>query len=151
MSLACRRVRLTALCVASLLLPSLGNTAAQQGGKKTVDQAAPKIVKTILKVDYRVQEISPPNLVVTAVGQVNTGGFTKPMLLRVQYATPPADGIQDYVLFAVPPSGPATQVISEVKASDTWNRYMKEAPWLKGIRVHGVDDDVVVTLLPKQP
>lgn len=144
-----RRFLLAALCGAAVALPQLGSAAAQKGGKKTVSQTAPKIVKTILKVDYLIQESSPPNLVVTAVGQVNTGGFTRPTLVRVLYATPPADGIQDYVLFAVPPSGPATQVISQVKASDTWNRYTESAPWLKGVRVHGVDDDVVVQMLSK--
>ena len=111
------------------------------------EKQGPRLVARILKVDFDVQDIKPPNLVVTAVGQVNTGGYTKPRLLRAVYATPPEDGIQDYFLLVVPPSGFVTQVISEVKASDTWKGYAKEAPWLKGIRVHGIGDGVVVKMI----
>ena len=119
--------------------------AQENGGKKS----EPRIIKKILKVAFAIEEIAPPNLVVTVSGQVPTGGYEKAKLVRVVYATPPDDGIQDYVLFAVPPSGFATQVISEVKAADRWKGYEKEAPWLKGIRVHGVDDGVVVKMLRK--
>ncbi len=72
----------------------------------------------------------------------------KVRLVRANYATPPEDGIQDYLLLAVPPSDAAAQVISEVQASDKWNDYAHAAPWLKGIRVHGIDDSVVLRELP---
>lgn len=119
----------------------------KDGGKKS----EPRIVKKILKVEFAVETIDPPNLIVTVTGQVPTGGYDKNKvnLVRVAYVTPPADGIQDYVLFAVPPSGFATQVISEVKAGNRWKGYAKEAPWIKGIRVHGADEGVVVQMLPK--
>jgi hypothetical protein len=113
------------------------------------EQKQPQIVGKILKVEYAEQESHPPNLVVTAVGQVPTGGYSKPALLRAIYKMPPEDGIQDYFLVAVPPSGPATQVISQVKASDQWKGYTKEAPWIKGIRVHGLGDGVVVKVFSK--
>ena len=121
--------------------------------KPTADKKpGPQTVKKILDVKYAIQTINPPNLVVTAEGQVSTGGFDKDkvQLLRVIYAVPPADGIQDYFLVAVPPSGPVTQVISTVTATDTWKGYTKEAPWLKGIRVHGIEDGIVVKMIAVQ-
>src|ERR1700677_2588933 len=118
----------TALGVAFLLGP-LGSAQEKKDG--------PRIVAKILKVELAEQDIEPPNLIVTVTGQVNTGGYTKPRLVRAIYAKPPEDGIQDYFLMAVPPDGIAAQIISEVKASDTWKSFTKEAPWLKGVRIHG--------------
>jgi hypothetical protein len=125
-----------------LAIAQPSSLAQDEGAKKE-----PRIVKKILKVEFAVQEIAPPNLVVTVTGQVPTGGYQKAKLVRVRYETPPEDGIQDYILFAVPPAGFATQVISEVKGTDVWKGYTKEAPWLKGIRVHGIDDGVAVRRL----
>jgi hypothetical protein len=103
----------------------------------------PVVVKKILEVEYAELEINPPTLEVTAVGEVPTGGFTKATLSRVVYFVPPEDGIQDYFLTAIPPSGQATQAISTVKAKDSWKKYREEAPWIRGLRVHGIDDGVV--------
>ena len=126
------------------VVPSAGLAQAEKPGGKKPAQAP--VVKKILEVQYAEQEIEPPNLVVTAVGQVPTAGYRDVQLVRVRYTTPPKDGIQDYYLRAMPPSGIAAQVISKVKASDTWKAYRKEAPWIKGVRVHGVDGGVVVKM-----
>lgn len=83
-------------------------------------------------------------LTVAAVGQVPTGGYTRPTLTRVTYIRQPPDGIQDYTFQATPPDGPATQVISQVKASDTWPAM---PAWLKGVRIHGVGEGVLVKML----
>ncbi|QDT40099.1 hypothetical protein Pan241w_01520 [Gimesia alba] len=101
----------------------------------------PVTVPKIIKVTNQVQTSFPPNLVVQAVGEVPTGGYTDAKLIRAVYVQPPQDGIQDYFLKAVPPSGPAITVISQVKASDTWKNFPS---WVKGIRVHGVGDGIVL-------
>ena len=101
----------------------------------------PVTVRKILKVTHQIQTSFPPNLAVQVVGEVPTGGYTDAKLIRAVYVQPPQDGIQDYFLNAVPPSGIATTVISQVKASDTWKGFPK---WVKGIRVHGVDDGIVL-------
>lgn len=106
-----------------------------------VDDKKPKAtpVGAVVSVNFAIQESNPPTLVVTAIGQVSSGGYGNPKLIRVTYVTPPADGIQDYHMIATPPDGPAIQVISQVTAVDRWPSYTKEAPWLKGIRVHGAN------------
>jgi hypothetical protein len=103
-------------------------------------------VAKIVEVEWVEEEINPPNLVVTAKGEVPTAGYTKPVLDRVSYVNPPQDGIQDYHLKATPPSGVAATVLSQVKATDRWKGYTQEAPWIKGIRVHGVCDGIVVKM-----
>ena len=107
----------------------------------------PGVVARILKVEVLIQESAPPNLVVSAIGRVPTGGYSNATLVRAVYTKPPADGIQDYFLLATPPSGIATQVLSQVSATDTWPAYTRAAPWLKGIRVHGVGEGVVVKMV----
>ena len=104
------------------------------------------IVKEIINVDYDIEKENPPNLVVTVTGQVPTGGYSNEQLVRVVYIIPPEDGIQDYMLLAVPPSGPAPQVITKIKAENRWENYESEAPWIKGVRVHGVDDGIMVKM-----
>jgi hypothetical protein len=104
----------------------------------------PPLVKKIKKVEWSTQDRLPPNLVVDVVGEVPTGGYTNVKLIRVKHTTPPKDGIQEYRLVATPPDGPATQVITELKARDVWKAYTQEAPWLKGVRVLGVGEGVVV-------
>ncbi len=83
-------------------------------------------------------------LTVRAVGEVPTAGFTKPALTRATYIKQPDDGIQDYTFQAVPPSGIVAQVVSQVEASDVW----KSPPvWVKGVRIHGAGDGVLVKML----
>ncbi len=104
-------------------------------------------VAKVISVHCALQKRNPPNLVVTVIGQVPTTGFSEVRLRRTEHAKPPADGIQDYVLTAVPPAGIVAQVISQVEASDTWIDYSRDAPWLKGVRIHGVGDGTKVQML----
>ena len=102
---------------------------------------------TVKKVLSATLAIEKGTLSVLAVGEVPTGGWTKATLTRVTYVKQPEDGIQDYTLRATPPSGPATQVISQVKANDTW----PELPaWVKGVRIHGAGDGVLVKMIEKK-
>ena len=107
----------------------------------------PETVKKIKKVETQVLTTNPPQLFVAVSGEVPSGGFTDVTLTRVSYRKPPEDGIQDYYLKAVPPTQPAIAVISEVKARDRW---VGMPFWVKGIRVHGVDDGVKVVLFNEE-
>jgi len=101
----------------------------------------PVTVKKVLSATLTVEKGA---LRVSAVGEVPTGGYSKATLGRVTYIKQPDDGIQDYTFRATPPAGLATQVISQVTASDTW-----PAPpvWVKGVRIHGAGDGVLVKML----
>ena len=101
--------------------------------------AEPETVKKIKQVAIQVLATNPPQLFVAVSGEVPSGGFTDVTLTRVSYSKPPEDGIQDYYLKALPPTQPAIAVISEVKARDHW---LGMPSWVKGIRVHGVEEGV---------
>ena len=104
----------------------------------------PVTVKKVLSAKLVAEKGS---LTVTAVGEVPTGGYTKPTLTRVQYFKQPDDGIQDYTFEAVPPAGIATQVVSKVTATDTWPSL---PGWVKGVRIHGVGDGTLVKMLAEK-
>lgn len=118
------------------------------GGSSILAAAAdPRLVPVIKDVAVDVQGGKPPALVVKATGEVTNTGFSSAKLARVKYVTPPADGVQEYTLTAVPPDGPAGQAITDVTASDSWANYEAEAPWLKGVRVKGAGDGVKTSWL----
>ncbi len=98
-------------------------------------------VKKILDVSYIIEKSNPPNLVVTAKGQVPTTGWGPTQLLRRIYKSPPSDGIWEYDLLSTPPAGPAGDGLSEVEASDKWIKYSEGV--VKGIRVYGKEDGFV--------
>jgi hypothetical protein len=105
-------------------------------------------VANILDVKHAVQTTQPPNLVVTAIGEVPTGGWHDVHLIRREYVTEPADGIWEYDLLAKPPDGPATQVISQVKASDLWQKI--DPNKIKGVRVFGSGEGVKTVMFGKK-
>ena len=137
---------LAILCFALSAAEALRGEAS---GQRCGSDNGPRIVKKILNVDLAVEQSDPPNLVVTATGQVPTAGYGNVRLVRANYAAPPEDGIQDYFLLAAAPPTRAAEALSEVQASDKWANYAKAAPWLKGIRVHGIDDSVIVRAVPQ--
>ncbi|WP_254511699.1 hypothetical protein [Anatilimnocola floriformis] len=75
-------------------------------------------------------------------GEVPTGGYKDPQIIRVEYIKQPDDGIQDFNFVATKPDGIVTQVISKVSAKYDWKG---EIPaWIKGVRIHGSGDGVKV-------
>lgn len=110
----------------------------EQAATATQDETLQR-VPVIKKVEYAIQTSLPPNLLITAHGEVPTTGWSNVQLLRRVYVTPPSDGIWEYDLFALPPSGPAAQVITKVQASNTWKDYDQS---IKGVRIYGVGKGV---------
>lgn len=102
--------------------------------------AGAETVAHIDSVHCAILKSDPPQLVVTAYGNVPTGGWTGEQLEPRTYAAPPAGGIWDYDFTAVPPNGPATQVITPSSAAHTWLDY--PATHLRGVRIHGKDAGV---------
>jgi hypothetical protein len=123
--------------IAVLAFSSATTSVGQDKAKETV---LLKRVPIINDVKYELQTSEPPNLVVTAEGTVPTGGWTEVQLIRRVYEKEPAGGIWEYDLLAKPPEGPAIQVLSKVKASDTWEKV--DAKKLKGLRVYGLEKGI---------
>jgi hypothetical protein len=100
------------------------------------------VVPTILDISYGVEESDPPRLVIRATGQVPTLGYADVRLERIAYRALPEDGIQEFRLTAVPPTGPAGQQITQVLATYVWDNVDNDEFWLKGIRVGGIGKGV---------
>jgi hypothetical protein len=137
MTLSHRARLLTALIAAGFLASVLTSFSA------LAEEKPPEPV-TIMKVISAKLSMNKGALTVIAVGEVPSAGYTKPTLIRVTYIKQPDDGIQDYTFQAVPPSGVAAQVISQVEATAVWPSVPK---WVKGIRIHGVGDGMLVKML----
>jgi hypothetical protein len=103
--------------------------------------AAAVRIPRILKIEHALLKSNPPTLVVTVTGQVNTAGWSDPQLSRRVYVRPPADGIWEFDLFAIPPAGKPPAAVSKIQAADRWPDF--DAAIVKGVRVYGVDDGVV--------
>jgi len=91
-------------------------------------------VGTILKVAYAFEKSNPPNLAVTAVGQV-TEGWTGVCLVRRCYVIPPSDGIWEYDLLGFQPVEGQSERPVEVSATDRWEQFAE--PNVIGVRVYG--------------
>jgi hypothetical protein len=109
----------------------------------------PQLAKKINSVTYEFTKGDKPEFVVTATTTVPTGGY-KAQLERVTYVKPPEDGIQDYNLYLTKPTGIVTQALVDLKVSDRWQTDAAGMAWVKGVRVHGVGDGIVVKMLDKK-
>jgi hypothetical protein len=75
------------------------------------------------------------SLGVTAIAP--TSGWTNVNLAAVEYIHPPEDGLQDIILSATAPSGPATTVIETFELSIPLNA----AAWFLGVRIKNAAGD----------
>ena len=95
-----------------------------------------EVLKTVIDVTYDFDK-EKKTLTVNAVGQVPTGGWKDAKLVRRKIKDAPKDGIYEYDITAVRPTGIVPQVVSKVKASDTWDNPPAD---IKGVTVYGVGD-----------
>ncbi|MBI3467766.1 MAG: hypothetical protein HY000_32560 [Planctomycetes bacterium] len=112
--------------------------AAQPGNvddRSTPESERLQQVPEILSVEAQVLPRNPPTLVVTAVGQTPTTGWTNVQLVRRIYVTPPADGMWEYDLLGVRPTRVAGAALQQFKRRNNWDDYDKS---INGIRVYGV-------------
>lgn len=132
-------VNLVSASVAALILACSGKKSDGDAPKEPQVSEA-KTVPTILTVKCAILKSAPPQLTVTAEGEVPTGGWTSPRLNRRVYITAPADSIVEYDFIAIPPSGMATQVLTRISAEDTWPEY--PAQDIVGVRIYGEDGGI---------
>jgi hypothetical protein len=126
-------IKLVSACVAALVIACNGKKPDGDAPKEP-DVSEAKNVPTVLNVKCVIQS-AQRQLIVTAEGEVPTGGWTSPVLKRRVHVTPPADSIWEYDFVATPPSGMATQVMTPISAEDTWPDY--PAQQIVGVRIYG--------------
>jgi hypothetical protein len=97
------------------------------------DEKKVEVLKTIVEVTYDFDK-DKKKLTINAIGQVPTGGWKDAKLVRRATKDAPKDGIYEYDMTAVRPGGIVTQIVSKVKASDTWENPPAD---IKGVKVYG--------------
>lgn len=107
------------------------------------------LVPRIKDVTIDIVKTYPPILVVTAIGEVNSGGYTNPQLEKREYTTVPADGIWEYELTVEEPTGQgSTTALEDTKPKDhKWEGY-PEAD-VKGVKIYGSEEPKIVMLSSK--
>lgn len=91
---------------------------------------------------FHINKSNPPQLVVSASGQVNSSGWSNGRLIPWVYVDQPADGIQDFDFVATAPSGFVLWVISPIGGEGT----IEMQDWMKGIRIHSSSNKIEVML-----
>jgi len=108
-------------------------------------------VSSVRSVTYALEKKVPPNYVVTAEGQVNSGGWSEAELSPWMYITPPADGVQDFDFVAKRPTGIVTMAFKDIEGMGRLldveeQDYFGKGQPLKGFRIHAAANSVVVML-----
>ena len=102
-----------------------------------------RIFQTVA-VEVTLLKSNPPQLAITAIGQVSSGGWKNGTLEPRYYIVPPADGIQDFDFVATPPFfSEAVQVMLPITAYHV----IEQIPdWLLGVRIHAKTNNVEAKL-----
>lgn len=109
---------MTRLARAAVLavLAAFGMTALAAAQKPEKEEKAKgEVLKTIIDATAKYDKTS---LTIVATGQVPTGGWTGARLTPKD--TKPKDGVYEFEMTAVRPTGIVTQALSKVKASYSW-------------------------------
>ena len=101
-------------------------------------------VDRVLNVQLAVEKVLPPNLLIRAVGEMYSGGWSNPRLEPYVYIVPPADGIYEFDFVVDVPAGPRTEPVEEVKTEYRWDAYPEDS--VKGVRVYAKVNNVVAEL-----
>ena len=123
-------IRVAAFVVATAVALTASAEDKKPDDKK---EAKGEVLKTVIDVTHEFDK-DKKKLTVTAIGQVPTGGWKDAKLTPRAIKEAPKDGIYEYDLTAVRPTGIVTQALSKVKASHTWDNPPAD---MKGIKVYG--------------
>lgn len=110
----------------------------------TAVQAAEQVtVPTVLTVQFDRKK----GTIMEVTGEVPTGGYKEPMLIKVEYVKQPDDGIQDFNFVATKPEGIVTQAVTKISARYDWKGDLPA--WIKGVRIHGAGDGIKTVMLKR--
>lgn len=125
------------LSLAALALVAMTSLAlAQKSEPAQKDRPKGVLLKTVIDASATF-DAEKKVLTITAVGQVPTGGWSGAKLTRKDPKATPKDGIYEFELTAIRPTGIVTQALSKVKASEKWENPPAD---LKGIKVLGAGE-----------
>jgi hypothetical protein len=87
---------------------------------------------------------NPPILEVDCKGNVISGGWSNGQLIPFVYKMPPKDGIYEFDFVADEPTGPDTDVITEITSVPfMWDNFPME---LKGVKIYASSNHIIKKL-----
>ena len=99
-------------------------------------------ISSVNSVCFNIEKSNPPQLVLHAIGKLNSSGWINPSLVPRVYVIQPDDGIQDFDFYAEPPAGKVLWIITPVSAESS----ILLERWISYIRVHSATNSVTVNL-----
>ncbi len=108
-------------------------------------------VYSVKEGNFALLKKNPPDIVVTAMGQVATSGWRNGHLTPWLYVRPPQDGIQDFDFVAEKPTGIVLQALQDIAGdaiitdADIPNFWGEGLP-LHGFRIHASQNSIEVLL-----
>ncbi len=130
-----RLYRFAVACAFAFILAVGLGFASQPGVGVQKTNYGPKMADDFYDVSWSIDHANDSNLVVLVEAIDPRGEPRNPKIIPGRYEIPPEDGIQDLFVMAEPAwPGPKTWTKYTVKY--IWKDFRKDAPWVKGIRVH---------------
>ncbi|EOU3287236.1 hypothetical protein ACNVJQ_005132 [Vibrio harveyi] len=91
---------------------------------------------------FHLNKSNPPQLIISAAGQVNSSGWNNGRLVPWIYVAPPSDGIQDFDFIATSPEGVVLWMLMPISGQGT----IELPGWATGVRIHSSSNKVEVNL-----
>jgi hypothetical protein len=135
-----------ALVLAAFAAVGMSSLAAAEKPEPVKEEKkSGELLKTVIDVKY-VWDDNKKGLTITATGQVPTGGWKDAKLVRRVTKDAPKDGVYEFDLTAVRPTGIVTQALSKVTAIEKW---MDPPADLKAVKVYGAGDGAKTVKIEK--
>lgn len=99
-------------------------------------------IYTVETVNYTIYKSDPSQMSIQAIGTVTSSGWYDGILIPWVYVTEPSDEIMDFDFVANLPTGRVLWVMSPIEGMQT----IQLEPWIKGIRVHAVNNKIEVKI-----
>ena len=107
-----------------------------------------KFISEVVDAKLSLLEGQSRQLEISASGKVPSAGWTAPTLVPFEYSAPPQDGIYDFSFYATPSKESSASVITAIQVTHRLNPLPAD---LKGVRIHGETNDIVVMLEAPTP
>lgn len=110
-------------------------------GRQQILGAFMSKISSVVSACFHLDKSNPPQLAVSAAGQVSSSGWKDGVLTPMVYVMPPQDGLQDFTFEATPPTEMALDIMLPISGDGS----LAFEPWMKGVRVNAAGNSVEVS------
>jgi len=99
-------------------------------------------IYSVQTVCFAINKSNPPQLVLSAIGEANSSGWSNGKLIPWVYVDQPSDGIQDFDFVATAPNGMVLWMITPIAGEGI----IELESWMKGVRIHTSSNKIEIML-----